>query len=360
MNATKTTPRPRERALCLQQQQHRRARSCNLGAARASTSSASGTPVHSRAPRQWGSSGHGNSAANGSGNSNGASSSLVKPGKTLKSNHDCSWAWDDHYLEKDNLWATIREEVDRDSRAEPMLASFFYSTVLAHQTIEESLAFILANKLHCNVLPATQLMQLFLEVFSSEELEVKSGFLADLLATFDRDPACKKYSTCLLYFKGFHAIQTHRVAHHLYKQGRQSLAGLLQSRSSEMFHVDIHPAARVGKGIMMDHATGVVMGESTVVGDNVSMLHHVTLGGSGKSGVDRHPKIGSGVLIGAGAVVLGNVRVGNCSKIGAGSVVIKEVPPRHVAVGVPARNIPLNKNTPVPVNSMDSRFDFDI
>ena len=258
---------------------------------------------------------------------------------------------------QDNLWLTIRDEVLADSRTEPMLASFMYSTVLAHGTIEESLAFILANKLECPVLPATQLMQLFHEAFTSDEL--RAGFLADLLATYDRDPACKKYCTCLLYFKGFHAVQTHRIAHYLYKRGRTSLAILLQSRSSETFHVDIHPAAKLGKGIMLDHATGVVMGESTVVGDNVSMLHHVTLGGSGKSGGDRHPKIGSGVLIGAGAVVLGNVKVGNCSKIGAGSVVLSEVPPRHVAVGVPARNIPLTGGTAAPVTSMD-QISFDI
>ena len=152
----------------------------------------------------------------------------------LQKNGDCSWAWDDYYLEKDNVWAAIREEVDRDSRSEPMLSSFLFSTVLAHATIEESLAFILANKLECSVLPATQLLQLFHETFTSDE--TRSDFLADLLATYDRDPACKKYSSCLLYYKGFHAIQTHRIAHHLYKSGRTSLAILPQSRAS-----DTHP-----------------------------------------------------------------------------------------------------------------------
>jgi len=273
----------------------------------------------------------------------------------LKRNNDCSWAWDDHYLEKDNLWETIREEIERDCATEPMLSSFLFSTVLAHATIEESLAFILANKLESTVLPATQLLQLFHETLMLDE--IRAGFLADLLATYDRDPACKQYSSCLLFYKGFHAIQIHRVTHHLYKKGRVALAMLLQSRSSETFHVDIHPAARIGKGVMLDHATGVVMGESAVVGDNVSMLHHVTLGGSGKSAGDRHPKIGSGVLIGAGAVVLGNVRVGNCSKIGAGSVVLADVPPRHVAVGVPARNIPLSGiSGSSPVSDMNQVF----
>jgi len=277
--------------------------------------------------------------------------------KMLQKNNDCSWAWDDHHLEKDNLWATIREEVEKDSRSEPMLASSLYSTVLAHSSIEESLAFVLANKLQCPVLPATQLMQLFHETFTADEL--RADFLADLLATYERDPACKKYCSCLLYYKGFHAIQTHRIAHYLYKQGRTSLAMVLQSRASETFHVDIHPAARIGKGVMLDHATGVVMGESTVVGDNVSMLHNVTLGGSGKSRGDRHPKVGSGVLIGAGAVVLGNITVGNCSKIGAGSVVLADVPPRHVAVGVPAKTIPLETNIKAPVSTMDQNF-YDI
>lgn len=297
------------------------------------------------------------SSSNNNNNMNDDSRTNFIKAKMLQKNGDCSWAWEDHYLEKDNLWATIREEVKKDSQSEAMLASFLYSTVLAHSSIEESLAFILANKLHCPVLPATQLMQLFHEVFTADEL--RSDFLADLLATYERDPACKKYSTCLLYFKGFHAIQTHRIAHFLHKQGRTSLAAVLQSRASETFHVDIHPAARIGKGVMLDHATGVVMGESTVVGDNVSLLHHVTLGGSGKSRGDRHPKIGSGVLIGAGAVVLGNINVGNCSKIGAGSVVLSDVPVRHVAVGVPAKMFPLEVNTKAPVSTMDQYF-YDI
>ena len=244
-------------------------------------------------------------------------------------------------MQKDKLWATIREEVREDSQAEAMLASYLYSTVLAHPSVEGSLAFILANKLHCPVLPATQLMQLFYEVFTAGEL--KEDFLADIVATYERDPACKKYSTCLLYYKGFHAIQTHRVAHFLYKQGRTSLSAALQSRISETFHVDIHFGARIGRGLMLDHATGVVIGETTVVGDNVSLLHQVTLGGSGKSTGDRHPKIGSGVLIGAGASLLGNIKVGDGSKIGAGSVVLSDVPVKHVAVGVPARMFPLEK-----------------
>jgi serine O-acetyltransferase len=241
-------------------------------------------------------------------------------------------------MEKDRVWPTIREEVKKDAQTEDMLASYLNDTVLAHSSIEESLAFILANKLHCPVLPAAKLRGLLLEVFTAGELA--EDFLADLLATYERDPACKKYSTCLLYFKGFHAMQTHRVAHFLHKQGRAALAAALHSRSCMLFDVDIHPAARIGKGTMIDHATGVVIGETTVVGDNVSLLHQVTLGGSGKNVGDRHPKIGSGVMIGAGAVVLGNIQVGNCSKIGCSSVVLSNVPPNHVAVGVPAKIFP--------------------
>lgn len=153
----------------------------------------------------------------------------------------------------------------------------------------------------------------------------------------DRDPACTRYFQPLLFFKGFQALQAHRLAHHLWQNGRKTLAVALQSQISEMFHVDIHPAARVGTGILIDHATGVVIGETAVVGDNVSILHQVTLGGTGSAGGDRHPKIGNGVLIGAGVTILGNISVGNNAKIGAGSVVVLDVPAGTTAVGVPAR-----------------------
>ncbi|UPR05237.1 serine O-acetyl transferase [Chloropicon primus] len=239
------------------------------------------------------------------------------------------------------VWTTIREEVQRDYQSEPLLSGFMFSTILAHDTMEESLAFILAKKLENAVLPAPKLSQLFQEVLRLEE--VRKDYLADLMATYERDPACRRYSSCFLYYKGFHAIQTHRVAHALYNQGRTSLALFLQSRSSEAFHVDIHPGARIGRGMMLDHATGVVMGETAVVGDNCSMLHSVTLGGSGKVTGDRHPKIGKGVFIGAGAVILGNVKVGDDSKIGSCAVVTKEVPAKHVAVGMPAKMFPLRR-----------------
>ena len=238
-------------------------------------------------------------------------------------------------LQKDTVWATIREEVQRDYQSEPLLSATMFSTVLAHDTIEESLAFILAKKLENAVLPAPKLAQLFQETLKRDE--VSEDFVADLVATYDRDPACRRYSSCFLYYKGFHAIQTHRVAHALYNQGRTSLALFLQSRSSEAFHVDIHPAATIARGMMLDHATGVVIGETAVVGEGCTLLHGVTLGGSGKDHGDRHPKIGKHVLLGAGCSVLGNIRVGDRAKLGAGSIVLKPIPSGATAVGAPAK-----------------------
>jgi serine O-acetyltransferase len=162
-------------------------------------------------------------------------------------------------------------------------------------------------------------------------------FRADIAAVFDRDPATNRYIEPVLYYKGFHAIQTHRLMHWLWGKGRKDFAYYLQSRSSAAFQCDIHPAARIGRGIFLDHATGFVMGETAVVGDDVSILHGVTLGGSGKETGDRHPKIRSGVMIGAGAKVLGNIEVGQCSRIAAGSVVVKTVPNNVTVAGVPAK-----------------------
>ena len=157
------------------------------------------------------------------------------------------------------------------------------------------------------------------------------------MATFDRDPACHRYLQPLLFFKGFQAVQAYRLGHWLWLNGHKNLAYQVQMRVSEVFGVDIHPAARIGRGIMIDHAHSIVIGETAVVGDNVSMLHSVTLGGTGKEDGDRHPKIGDGVLIGAGAKVLGNIRIGSCSRIAAGSVVLEDVPACKTVAGVPAR-----------------------
>ncbi|GJP85710.1 hypothetical protein CLOP_g15816 [Closterium sp. NIES-67] len=237
---------------------------------------------------------------------------------------------------QDELWYTIREEARQDSEAEPALASYLYSTVLAHRSLERSMAFHLANKLQSPTLLSTQLCSLFTDVMLRSP-EVQEALRADLRAIYTRDPACRSYSHAMLNFKGYQALQAYRIGHRLWLEGRQGLAMALQSRVSEVFHVDIHPAAKIGNGVLFDHATGLVVGETATIGNNVSILHHVTLGGTGKSSGDRHPKVGDGVLIGAGATLLGPIKIGEGAKVGAGSVVLLDVPPRATVVGIPGR-----------------------
>ena len=234
------------------------------------------------------------------------------------------------------VWQTLCQEARADANSEPALASYLFSTILAHRSLEDALAFVLANKLRSNVLLDSQLLELFSVQYRRDHSLVKKA-QADMQAVMDRDPACDKYLQILLFFKGFQAIQAHRVAAALWRQDRKPLALLLQSRISEIFHVDIHPGATIGEGVMLDHATGVVIGETAVIENNVSILHGVTLGGTGTKDGDRHPKIGSGVVIGAGVTILGNIKVGANSKIGAGSVVLQEIPENSTAVGIPAR-----------------------
>ena len=236
----------------------------------------------------------------------------------------------------DPAWIRLREEAEELCSKEPVLAGFVYSTVLNQDSFEQVICHRLAQRLSHADVEAGQLYMTFEELVTKEP-GITEAFRADLAAVFDRDPACNRLIEPILYFKGFHALQTHRLAHQLWKDGRSDFAYYLQSQSSRIFGVDIHPAARIGRGIMIDHATGVVIGETATVGDDASILHGVTLGGSGKSADDRHPKIGRGVMIGAGAKILGNIKVGDCARVAAGSVVLKEVPKMTTVAGVPAK-----------------------
>ncbi|CAL9193045.1 unnamed protein product [Musa hybrid cultivar] len=239
----------------------------------------------------------------------------------------------------DEVWCRIQEEARAVAEEEPLLHKLYDDLVLSHETLESALSANLASKLAVPALLSTSVLRDLFSAVLGNDSEIRWAIRADLRAARDRDPACDKMVHCFLYYKGFMALQVHRVAHRLWIEGRRSVALLLQSRVSEVFAVDIHPGARIGAGVLLDHATGLVIGETAVVGDDVSFLHGVTLGGTGKEIGDRHPKIGDGVLIGAGTQVLGNVRIGEGAKIGAGSVVLKPVPPRTTAVGNPARLI---------------------
>jgi serine O-acetyltransferase len=246
------------------------------------------------------------------------------------------------------------DEVERDSQREPILASFLHTTLLRHGTLESALSFHLAGKLGCSSV-STMLIREVIDEALAAAPSIADAVRADLRAVKDRDPATRGYSQPFLYFKGFQALQCFRVAHWLWEQGRESLALFLPKRISEVFAVDIHPAARIGRGILIDHGTSVVIGETAVVENDVSMLHEVTLGGTGKQTGDRHPKVREGVLIGAGAKILGNVEIGKGAKIGAGSVVLDNVPPHCTVAGVPAHVVGRPKENE-PALTMNHKF----
>ena len=254
----------------------------------------------------------------------------------------------------DQLWQTIRGEVAQDAQEEPILASFLHMTVLRHKSLDDVLSFHLSSKLASPTMDARTLMELIGEALAADP-QIAAATRADIRAAYERDPACRSYATPLLYFKGFHALQCYRITHWLWLQGRHALALFLQNRISETFAVDIHPAARIGCGILLDHGHGFVVGETAVIEDDVSILHNVTLGGTGKAEGDRHPKIRYGVLIGAGAKILGNIEVGSGAKIGAGSVVLEPVPPHTTVAGVPAKIVGMAESD-VPSLSMDHRL----
>ena len=236
----------------------------------------------------------------------------------------------------DPVWRRIREEAFEMVRAEPLLGGLAHSSLLHHPSMERALAYRFSLKLASGEMSEQILREIADEAYASDPA-LGQAARADVVAVFERDPACLRLIQPMLYFKGYQAVQAYRVGHWLWQQGRRDLAYFVQMRVSEVFGVDIHPAARVGRGIMIDHAHSIVIGETAVVGDNVSMLHSVTLGGTGKEDGDRHPKIGDGVMIGAGAKVLGNISVGHCSRIAAGSVVLHDVPHNTTVAGVPAR-----------------------
>jgi serine O-acetyltransferase len=257
----------------------------------------------------------------------------------------------------DPIWQSVRAEAEDVMSAERALGGFIYATVLAHERLEDSICHRLAQRLNHADVDAGLIGQIFADVLRQRP-DIGRCFRADLAAVYDRDPACYRYIEPLLYFKGFHALVTHRFAHALWIDGRKDFALYLQSQSSRIFGVDIHPAARIGRGLMFDHATGIVVGETAVIGDHCSLLHGVTLGGSGKESGDRHPKIGDNVMIGAGAKVLGNISVGNCCRVAAGSVVLQDVPPQSTVAGVPARIVG-PAGCPEPARNMDQRLQPD-
>lgn len=236
----------------------------------------------------------------------------------------------------DPVWERIKADARQTVSDEPLLGGMVHSSVLHHETLERALAYRFALKLASGEM-SPQLMREIADAAYDAEPSLGEAARADLMAVFERDPACHSLLQPLLFFKGFQAIQAYRVGHWLWANGRREMSYMIQARVSEVFGIDVHPAAVIGKGLMIDHAHSIVIGETAVVGDNVSMLHSVTLGGTGKEDDDRHPKIGDGVLIGAGAKVLGNIKIGNCSRIAAGSVVLEPVPSCKTVAGVPAK-----------------------
>ncbi|MCZ0943918.1 MAG: serine O-acetyltransferase [Gammaproteobacteria bacterium] len=252
-----------------------------------------------------------------------------------------------------DLWPVLRREARAKAAEEPILGSYFHATVLNHHSFGAALSFRLASKLDNPMLPTMLIRDVIQEAIEADPSILQSA-ADDMMATFNRDPACEDPLTPFLFFKGFHALQAHRIAHWLWRQGRKTLAHFFQNQISVTLGVDIHPAAQFGAGIMLDHATGLVAGETAVVGDDVSILHAVTLGGTGKESGDRHPKIGRGVLLAAGCKIIGNIEVGEGAKVGAGSVVLEDVPDHVTVAGIPAKIVGATKGLPAHV--MDQRL----
>lgn len=243
---------------------------------------------------------------------------------------------DEGVVQLDPVWVKLREEAQAIIDNDPAMGSFVFGNVLNQKTLEDAIVHRICERLHTPEFPAGMIRDVFNEM-RSDWPEWSEIVRVDVAAVYDRDPACTRFIEPILYFKGFHAIQTHRLANWAWKKGRKDFALYLQSRSSQVFQTDINPTSELGRGIFMDHATGIVIGATAVIGDDVSILQGVTLGGTGKEEGDRHPKVKNGVLIGAGAIVLGNIEVGECSRVAAGALVVKPVPPKSTVAGVPAR-----------------------
>jgi serine O-acetyltransferase len=254
------------------------------------------------------------------------------------------------------VWSQLRVEAMQAAAEEPLLASYLHASILHHDKIEDALSYHLAQKLGHGDLPALQLREVIREAYASDP-SLAAAATRDMRVVRERDPACRTYLQPFLFFKGYGGLQAYRIGHWLWTQERHILAYHLQSRISELFAVDIHPNAKIGAGVFIDHAHGIVIGETAVVDDDVSMLHSVTLGGTGKVGGDRHPKIKRGVMIGAGAKVLGNITVGEDARIAAGSVVLSDVSARCTVAGVPAKPVggPCCEGTK-PAEVMDQRI----
>ncbi|MDC3409478.1 serine O-acetyltransferase [bacterium] len=251
----------------------------------------------------------------------------------------------------------MREEAKVKAQSEPILGSYFHATILNHKSFGDALSFRLASKLDNPMLPTMLIRDVIGEAMAGDAEVLKAAEI-DILATYARDPACDDLSSAFLFFKGFHALQAHRIANWLWREGRQTLAQFFQNQISVTLGVDIHPAARIGSGIMFDHATGIVIGETAVIEDDVSILHSVTLGGTGKSSGDRHPKIRRGVLLSAGCKIIGNIEIGENAKVGAGSVVLNDVPANVSVAGVPAKIIG-DHHDQVPAHEMDQNLGID-
>ncbi|HYD80789.1 MAG TPA: serine O-acetyltransferase [Paucimonas sp.] len=252
----------------------------------------------------------------------------------------------------DGIWRDVRDAAADVASREPLLRQRLHRLVLDRSSLADAIGAILSDRLASADMSESSLYGLMNEILGEDDA-ILLDIVTDMHALKNRDPACMNHLHGLLNMKGFHALQTYRIAHALWKRERRELAFVLSNKSSVVFCVDIHPAARIGCGVMLDHGSGIVIGETAVVDDNVSILQNVTLGGTGKEHGDRHPKVRCGVMLGAGAKILGNIEIGAMSKVAAGSVVLEAVPPHCTVAGVPAKIVRWHQRSNMPALDMD-------